>query len=135
MSDGLSTKPYLIRAIYEWCADSGFTPYLAVAVDRRARVPMEFVKGGEIVLNIGAGATRNLQMGNEMIEFSARFSGVPRQIEVPIANVIGIYARENGQGLSFPKETLADEAGADAAAAPEEPPTPPRGKPQLKVVK
>lgn len=134
MSDGLPTKPYLVRAIYEWCADSGFTPYLAVAVDRRARVPMEFVKDGEIVLNIGAGATRNLQMGNDMIEFSARFSGTPRQIQVPLSNVIGIYARENGQGLSFAKEALPDE-GSDTSAEPGDEPSPPRGKPQLKVVK
>lgn len=134
MSGGLSTKPYLIRAIYEWCADSGFTPYLAVAVDHRARVPMEFVKDGEIVLNIGFGATRSLLMGNEMIEFSARFGGVPRQIEVPVANVIGIYARESGQGLSFPKEAP-DEAAPDAPPSPDEPPAPPRGKPRLKVVK
>lgn len=132
MSDGLSTKPYLIRAIYEWCADSGFTPYLAVVVDRHARVPMEHVKDGEIVLNIGAGATRNLHLGNDMIQFSARFSGVSRQIDVPISNVVGIYARENGQGLSFPKEIPTE--GAEAGA-PDEPPTPPRGKPQLKVVK
>ena len=132
MSDGLPTKPYLIRAIYEWCADSGFTPYLAVSVDQRARVPMEFVKDGEIVLNIGAGATRNLLMGNDMIEFSARFGGTPRQIQVPLTNVIGIYARENGQGLSFPKEILPDDAIVDA---PNDTPSPPRGKPQLKVVK
>jgi len=134
MSDGLSTKPYLVRAIYEWCADSGFTPYLAVAVDHRARVPMEFVKDGEIVLNIGAGATRNLLMGNDMIEFSARFSGTPRQIQVPLSNVIGIYASENGQGLSFAKEALPDEGG-DTGAEPGDEPSPPRGKPQLKVVK
>jgi stringent starvation protein B len=121
MDEGLSTKPYLIRAIYEWCADSGFTPYLAVAVDRHARVPLEHVKDGEIVLNIGAGAT----------QFSARFNGASRQIEVPISNVISIYARENGQGLAFPKEISAGEE----AGMPDEPPTPPRGKPQLKVVK
>lgn len=131
MDEGLSTKPYLIRAIYEWCADSGFTPYLAVAVDRHARVPLEHVKDGEIVLNIGAGATRNLHLGNDMIQFSARFNGASRQIEVPISNVISIYARENGQGLAFPKEISAGEE----AGMPDEPPTPPRGKPQLKVVK
>lgn len=127
----ISTKPYLIRAIYEWCADNGYTPHLAVAVDRWARVPVEFVKDGEIVLNIGMGATRNLQMGNDLIEFSARFGGVSRQIEVPVANVIGIYARENGKGLAFAKETPPQDAqdGGDA------PSTPPRGKPQLKVVK
>ena len=134
MSDAISTKPYLVRAIYEWWADSGFTPYLAVTVDQRTRVPMEFVKDGEIVLNIGAGATRNLLMGNDMIEFSARFGGVSRQIQVPLTNVTGIYARENGQGLSFPKEIQPDDTEA-AAGAPGDTPTPPRGKPQLKVVK
>ncbi len=133
MSEGISTKPYLVRAIYEWCADSGFTPYLAVAVDQRARVPMEFVKDGEIVLNISAGATRNLQMGNDMIEFSARFSGTPRQIQVPLANVIGIYASENGQGLAFAKEVLPDVG--DDTSEPGDEPSPPRGKPQLEVVK
>jgi stringent starvation protein B len=131
MSEEISTKPYLIRAIYEWCADNGYTPHLAVAVDHWVRVPMEFVKNGEIVLNIGMGATRNLRMGNDLIEFSARFSGASRQIEVPVANVIGIYARENGQGLAFARETPPEgaEAGEDA------PSVPPRGKPQLKVVK
>lgn len=132
MSNEIPTKPYLVRAIYEWCMDNGYTPYLAVAVDHRASVPMEFVKDGEIVLNAGPGAVRNMQMGNDMITFSARFNGVPRQIEVPIGNVIGIYARENGQGLSFPKELLPD---AVESGEPDEPPTPPRGKPQLKVVK
>ncbi|MFA7240538.1 MAG: ClpXP protease specificity-enhancing factor [Sulfuricellaceae bacterium] len=130
MEQGLPTKPYLIRAIYEWCVDSGFTPYLAVAVDRHARVPLEHVKNGEIVLNIGAGATRNLRLGNDMIEFSARFNGASRQIEAPIGNVLGIYARENGQGLAFPREIP---EGEDAM--PTEPPVPPRGKPQLKLVK
>lgn len=129
MDEALSTKPYLIRAIYEWCVDSGYTPYLVVAVDRHARVPLEHVKNGEIVLNIDAGATRNLRLGNEFIEFSARFNGAQRQIDVPINNVTGIYARENGQGLLFPK-TVGGDAGT-----PEEPPPPPRGKPQLKLVK
>lgn len=135
MNTGISTKPYLVRAIYEWCSDSGFTPYLMVAVDRRARVPMEFVKDGEIVLNISAGATRNLQMGNESIEFSARFSGTPRQILVPMSNVIGIYASENGQGLSFPMEALPEDGGEETVGEPGDEPSPPRGKPQLKVVK
>lgn len=129
MSHEPSTKPYLIRAIYEWCADSGFTPYLAAAVDRRAQVPMEHVKEGEIVLNISAGATRNLHLGDDMIQFSARFGGALRKIEIPISNVISIYARENGHGLSFPKETPPEDN------APDTPPIPPRGKPQLKIVK
>ena len=131
MSEVLSTKPYLIRAIYEWCADSDLTPYLSVAVDRHVRVPMEHVKDGEIVLNLSANATHNLHLGNDAIRFSGRFSGASRQIEVPINNVIGIYARENGQGLFFPNEVL---QGTDGEA-PGDPPPPPRGKPQLKIVK
>lgn len=132
MSAEIPTKPYLIRAIYEWCMDNAYTPYLAVAVDRHASVPMEFVKDGEIVLNAGPSAVRNMQMGNDMIFFSARFNGVPRQIEVPVANVIGIYARENGQGLSFPRELIPEDAEPPQS---DDPTPPPRGKPQLKVVK
>jgi stringent starvation protein B len=133
MSTEIPTKPYLIRAIYEWCMDNGYTPYLAVAVDKHTAVPKEFVKDGEIVLNAGPSAVRNMQMGNEYVMFSARFNGQPRQIEVPIGNVIGIYARENGQGLSFPKEVLPE--GVAASEDSGEPPTPPRGKPSLKIVK
>ncbi len=101
MSAEPSTKPYLIRAIYEWCTDSGYTPYLAVTVDENTRVPMEHVKNGEIVLNISALATSKLELGNEWVEFQARFGGVARIITVPIANVTAIYARENGQGMAF----------------------------------
>jgi len=99
-----STKPYLLRALYEWCTDNGYTPHIAVRVDQQTRVPREFVRDGEIVLNISFDATNQLQMGNEAIEFSARFSGKPHKIEVPIANVLAIYARENGQGMAFPVE-------------------------------
>lgn len=96
-----STKPYLLRAIYEWCTDNGYTPYIAVMVDSRARVPMQFVKNGEIVLNISFEATSGLKMDNDLITFSARFGGVAREISVPVDNVIAIYARENGQGMAF----------------------------------
>jgi stringent starvation protein B len=96
-----STKPYLLRALYEWCTDHGYTPYIAVVVDSGTRVPMEFVKNGEIVLNISFEATGNLKMENDLIHFKARFGGVAREIEVPVANVSAIYARENGQGMSF----------------------------------
>ena len=97
-----STRPYLIRALYEWCTDNGLTPYLGVAVDDSVQVPREFVKEGEIVLNISFDATTALKLGNEFIEFKARFGGVARQIIVPIEQVSGIYARENGQGMAFP---------------------------------
>ncbi|HEX4585633.1 MAG TPA: ClpXP protease specificity-enhancing factor [Burkholderiaceae bacterium] len=97
----LSTKPYLIRAIYEWCNDSGFTPYIAVAAGEGVRVPPEHVKNGEIVLNVSALATNRLTLGNQAIEFQARFGGVARDVYVPIERVIAIYARENGQGMAF----------------------------------
>ena len=97
-----STRPYLIRAMYEWCTDHSFTPYLAVKVDGSVQVPREFVQGGEIVLNISFDATSSLQLGNEFIEFKARFGGKPRDIMVPIHRIMAIYARENGQGMSFP---------------------------------
>lgn len=97
----VSTKPYLMRAIVEWCVDSGFTPYVAVAVDASVRVPQECVKNGEIVLNVSSLATHRLQIGNDAIEFQARFGGVARDIHVPIARVIAVYARENGQGMAF----------------------------------
>ena len=97
-----STRPYLIRALHEWCADNGFSPYIAVQVDASVRVPIEFVKNGEIVLNVSMDATSSLKLGNEFIEFKARFGGVAREIIVPVSHVIAIYARENGQGMAFP---------------------------------
>ena len=118
----ISTKPYLLRALYEWCTDNGYTPHIAVRVDNQTRVPRQFVRDNEIVLNISFDATSQLQMGNEWIEFSARFSGKSHKIEVPIANILAIYARENGQGMAFPVESAGGEAqdsGADAEPADE----------------
>jgi len=136
----LSTKPYLIRAIYEWCVDSGFTPYLAIAVDGRARVPMEFVKDGEITLNISANAARNLTLGNDLIQFSARFNGASRELSVPIETVLGIFSRENGQGVFFPKEEAQIPGSPEVTDLPPDdtggsPSPAPRGKPKLQVVK
>ena len=96
-----STKPYFLRALYEWCTDNGFTPYVAVAVDSTTRVPNEYVKDGQIVLNVSFDATSNLKIGNDAISFAARFGGVAREIMVPIERVAAIYARENGQGMGF----------------------------------
>ena len=96
-----STKPYLIRAIYEWCTDSGYTPYVAVAVDEDTQVPREYVKDNEIVLNVCALATSKLHLGNDFIEFQARFGGVARQISVPVGNVTAVYAKETGHGMAF----------------------------------
>jgi stringent starvation protein B len=100
-----STRPYLIRALYEWCTDNGFTPYVAVQVDDSVQVPREYVKNGEIVLNISFDATSSLKLGNDFIEFKARFAGTAREISVPVGRVIAIYARENGQGMAFPAPT------------------------------
>ena len=124
----ISTKPYMLRAIYEWCTDSGYTPYLAVKVDSATQVPMEYVKKGEIVLNISFGATSGLKMDNDAIHFHARFNGVSREIYVPVNNVMAIYANENGQGMAFEPLLGAapppDEARAPSAPAAEEPTAP-----------
>jgi stringent starvation protein B len=163
MSEETSTKPYLIRAIYEWCTDNGYTPYLAVQVDDQTVVPRDFVKNGEIVLNISALATSRLSLGNEFVDFQARFGGVARAISVPIRNVSAVYARENGHGMAF-EVTRGEGQGHDvppaALPAPQSPPrlttdrrsltpvenTPaksspdgpddgPKGKPKLTIVK
>ncbi len=106
--ESTSTRPYLIRALYDWCTDNGLTPYVAVAVDDSVQVPRDYVKNGEIVLNISFDATSSLKLGNDFIEFKARFAGVARDIMVPISRVLAIYARENGQGMAFPVDTAAD---------------------------
>jgi stringent starvation protein B len=114
--ESTSTRPYLIRALYDWCTDNGLTPYVAVLVDDSVQVPREYVKNGEIVLNISFDATSSLKLGNEFIEFKARFAGSAREIMVPVNRVIAIYARENGQGMAFP---------VPVAGSTEEPPTRP----------
>ncbi len=115
-AESTSTRPYLIRALYEWCTDNGFTPYVAVSVDESVQVPREYVKNNEIVLNISFDATSSLKLGNDFIEFKARFAGSAREIMVPISHVIAIYARENGQGMAFP---LSASVGTPVAAGPE----------------
>jgi stringent starvation protein B len=157
---GTSTRPYLIRALHDWCVDNGFTPYIAVHVTAAVQVPMEYVKNNEIVLNVGFDATSGLQLGNELIEFKARFGGVSREIFVPVDHVVAIYARENGQGMAFPVPTEANvaapppagktglrlatpassdeaEPGEAAAEAPPPEPEPPAtpGRPSLKRIK
>ena len=112
---GSSTRPYLIRALHDWCTDNGFTPYVAVYVDASVQVPQEYVKNNEIVLNVGFEATSGLKLGNEQIEFKARFGGSAREIVVPIDHVVAIYARENGQGMAFP---VPSSPGAVSSAGP-----------------
>lgn len=153
--DASSTRPYLLRALHEWCTDNGFTPYVAVLVDESVQVPQEYVKNGEIVLNVSYDATSGMTLGNEFIEFKARFAGTAREIIVPIRCVLAIYARENGQGMAFPMpaakasevpyaDITPSRAGlsavvtsqADAAPDDEPPhPTPPSRRPTLKRVK
>jgi stringent starvation protein B len=105
----ISQKPYLINAIYEWCEDNFFTPYIAVLVDKNVSVPMQYVKDNQIVLNIAISATKNLLIDKKWITFSAKFSGVTHDIAVPINNVIAIFAKENGQGMQFTPEPFEDE--------------------------
>ena len=117
----ISTKPYLLRAIYEWCTDNGYTPYLAAMVDANTRVPREFVKNGEIVLNISFTATSGLKMDNDFVNFHARFGGISRDISVPVENVVAIYARENGQGMAFEVTKLPlsdDDSGSQEPSTP-----------------
>ncbi len=153
----VSTKPYLLRAIWEWCVDQGFTPYLATLVDENTRVPPGYARDGQIVLNLSPDATGQMQMANDFISFQARFGGAAHSLVIPVANVIAIYARENGQGMAFEPELEAVEGEAEAdeeqvggavqdiadttielrrerPAAPEPPARPPRGS-HLKVVK
>jgi stringent starvation protein B len=159
---GSSTRPYLIRALHDWCTDNGFTPYIAVHVDATVQVPKEYVKNNEIVLNVGFEATSGLKLGNDAIEFKARFGGQARDIVVPVDHVVAIYARENGQGMAFPVPSAPSSAGPSVLPAAEggargvprltavdtpssnsedEPPEPPGGppaggpKPALKRIK
>ena len=143
MSELTSTKPYMIRALHEWCMDNGLTPHLLVAVNAQTRVPMGYVKDGEIVLNLNYAATKDLLIGNEAITFSARFGGVSQNLYVPIEAVRGIFARENGQGMFFQAEAEAsprpegiepDAEASGAAVKPEKKPSADK-KPSLKLVK
>ena len=133
MSDVPSNKPYLIRALHQWCTDFGFTPFMAVFVDSSVEVPMEFVKNDEIVLNLSLEACHQLNLDNDWISFQARFGGVPRKIMVPVSHVLAIYARENGQGMSFPFDSSQankqKEATANAAEKPK------ASRPSLTIVK
>ena len=157
----IPTKPYLLRALYEWCVDNGYTAHLAVKVDSRSQVPSEYVRNGEITLNVAPSAVHKLQMGNDLIEFSARFAGVAWQISVPVAGVYALYARETGHGMTFEVDVAkpavqtdsekelsgktgpSNEPGPTAlpmptrlpAATPTEPTKPTGGKPQLRRIK
>ncbi|HKW38563.1 MAG TPA: ClpXP protease specificity-enhancing factor [Burkholderiales bacterium] len=132
-----STKPYLLRAVYEWCVDNGYTPQISVAVDAQTRVPAEHVRDGQIVLNIGPLAANRLKMGNEVIECSTRFSGVAKDLVIPVKAVTAIYARETGHGMSFGREDAGEEGAREAGAAMPDPNDPPRpgSRPALRRIK
>ena len=133
--ESTSTRPYLIRALHEWCSDNGFTPHIAVKVDESVRVPLEYVNNGEIILNVAMDATSGLQLGNDFIEFKARFGGQPRDILVPVGRVIAIYARENGQGMAFPPPTdFLPGTAEEGSELPTQAATPSDAKPVVQLV-
>lgn len=146
-------QPYFLRALYEWCVDSGYGPHISVVVDSRCKVPLAYVRDGQIVLNIGPSAVRDLHIDNEWITFSARFSGVSQEVHVPVDAVLAIYARETGTGMAF-QHLATPTAGVELAEVPmaekderplilksdqaldtETNPNRPKGRPSLKVVK
>ena len=103
-------RPYLLRAYYDWLLDNNFTPYLVVdATYYGVDVPQEYVKDGQIVLNLSPGAVGNFALGNETVEFSARFQGIPLALYIPMGAILAIYARENGDGVMFEPEAIYDE--------------------------
>jgi stringent starvation protein B len=135
-----SKHPYFLRALYEWCVDNGYTPYVTVRVDNTTKVPPAYVKEGQIVLNIGPAAVRNLNMDNTWLTFSARFGGVSQSIEVPVDNILAIYARETGEGMSFASvinehAEPEPEQEVDGETPPDPGPDRPKGRPSLKIVK
>lgn len=115
-----SSQPYLIRAWHEWCTDNGLTPYVTVSVDATVQVPREYVKDDEIVLNISYDSTTGLQLGNDCLAFKARFAGVVRDVMVPVDRVLAIFARENGQGMAFPKASPQAQGAEHAASSQED---------------
>ena len=141
MSDLIPTKPYMLRAIHEWCVDNNLTPHLLVAVNSQTRVPMAYVKDGEIVLNLNYGATKDLHIDNDAVVFSARFGGVSQNLYVPMSAVKGIFARENGQGMFFDMEAESavtqakDEGKQEVAATADKSESTKNKKPTLTIVK
>ena len=125
----LSTKPYLLRALYEWCYDNGYTPHIAVWVNEHTRVPMQFVQDNQIVLSISAAATKDLQIDAEWISFHARFQGESQEIWIPTGHVMGIFAKETGEGMGFEVEEWQPKDSAEST------PAKPKKKKNLKLVK
>ena len=137
-TESTSTRPYLIRALHEWCIDNGYTPLITVHVDANTQVPKEHVKDKEIVLNLSFDATSGLKLGNDYVEFKARFSGLARDILVPINRIMAIYARETSQGMVFPNIAALDVAASEEASVEsleQAPKVPVAARPALKIVK
>jgi stringent starvation protein B len=130
-----STKPYLIRALFDWCVDNSYTPYISIFVDQNVQVPFEFVKNNEIVLNLAPSACKDLELGNEYISFKARFSGVARDIMLPVTHVMAIYSKENSQGMSFPVNIPTDTPPGNSNKSSSEQKEAPKTKSHLKLVK
>jgi stringent starvation protein B len=131
-----SSRPYLLRALYEWIVDNDCTPHILVAAEYPgARVPAGYAKDGQIVLNVSPSAVRYLEMGNEVLTFEGRFGGVAQSLYVPVAAVLAIYARENGEGMAFEQEEPEHGASADKGVSGDDEPPRPSGRPSLKVVK
>lgn len=125
-----SSRPYLIRALYEWIVDNGFTPYLLVDIEKEGlSAPTEYADNGKLVLNVAPRAVRDLNVANEAITFSARFGGTPREVYLPVSAVMAIYARENGQGMLFSDDDGGEPPPEDGG------PTSKSGRPTLRVVK
>lgn len=133
-----STKPYLLRALHDWCTDNGYTPHIVVQVDENTVVPTAYIQDGQITLNVGLLATNQLQLGNDYIEFQARFNGVTEDIFVPVAAVSAIFARETGAGMGFEVSTSEPYPNTTASTSdnndPKDP-TPPAGPSHLRIVK
>lgn len=141
-----STKPYMLRALHEWCTDNGYTPQIVVQVDANTLVPFAHVRDGQITLNIGALATNRLVIGNEVIEFQARFNGVTENLYVPIGTISAIFARETGAGMGFeveptipsePTTNLESQGLSDTGLLPEpnDPKPTDSKRPKLSIVK
>ena len=129
----ISSRPYLVRAIYDWIVDSGFTPYMLVDAEaENTIVPVDYIQDGKIILNVSPEAVRALDVNNEWVMFSARFSGVSMDVSFPPKAVMAIYAKENGRGMVFSEDD--DEEGSDIPPD-NSPSSPPKGKPSLRVVK
>ena len=109
----LDTKPYILRALYDWALDSGYTPHIVAWVNENTQVPLQYVRDNEIVLNIGATAAHNLTIDDKWVHFAARFNGISHDIWIPVGHVSSIFARETGEGMGFDVEPLIEDDGAN----------------------